>query len=368
MIHTSIFPGRYVQGAGAIDTLGEELARFGASGLVICDPFVAKEVLPEFREALSSAVSVTVETFGGECSEDEVERLSALRDTAGGDFVVGIGGGKTLDSAKAVAAGAGLPSAVVPTIASTDAPCSSLAIIYNADGSYKRDWFLHRNPNLVLVDTAIVARAPVRFLVSGMGDALSTWFEAESCRRAYAPNMTGHVGTDAAYAIARLCYDNLLEYGLAAKLSCEAGVVTEALEHIVEANTLLSGIGFESVGVASAHSVHNGLTALRGTHAFYHGEKVAFGVLSDLFLTDRPRAVIDEVYGFCESVGLPTTLAELGLAGVSDEELMLVARKACGPDEVIHNEPIPLDPRSVLAAMKLADAAGRERQRQSSKG
>jgi glycerol dehydrogenase len=272
-----------------------------------------------------------------------------------------MGGGKTIDTAKAVAGALKVPVAVAPTIASTDAPCSAESVIYTPDGRVKRYLFHTRNPDLVILDTHVVAQAPSRFLVSGMGDALATWFEAESCRQKYAPNVTGDLGSRTAYALARLCYDTLLEYGLTAKLSCEAHVVTPALEHIVEANTLLSGLGFESGGLAAAHAIHNGLTVLPQVHHCYHGEKVAIGVLASLFLTDKPSKLIDEVYGFCEEVGLPTTLADIGLAGVSDDDLMKVAAKATVKGETIHNEPMAVTAETVVAALKMADAEGRSR-------
>jgi len=138
-------------------------------------------------------------------------------------------------------------------------------------------------------------------------------------------------------------------------------VITPALERVVEANTLLSGLGFESGGLGAAHSIHNGLTALAGCHGRYHGEKVAFGVLASLFLTDKPLALIDEVFALCAGLGLPTTFADLGLAGVTDPELRLVAEKACAPEESIHNEPVEISPALVLAALKAADAEGRRR-------
>jgi glycerol dehydrogenase len=175
------------------------------------------------------------------------------------------------------------------------------------------------SPSAVLVDTRIITEAPVRFLVAGMGDALSTWFEAESCQKKFVGNMTltGDVGSMTAYALARLCYDSLLKYGLSARRACEAHVVTPALEHIIETNTLLSGLGFESCGLAGAHGFQIGFTALKVTHNYLHGEIVSFGTLASLFLTDKDKALIDEVYLFCESVGLATTLAEIGLPNVS---------------------------------------------------
>jgi len=137
--------------------------------------------------------------------------------------------------------------------------------------------------------------------------------------------------------------------------------VTPALERVVEANTLLSGLGFESGGLGAAHAIHNGLTELPGSHDAWHGEKVAVGVLASLFLTDKPREVIDQVFDFCLEVGLPTTLAEIGLEGVSDEDLMRVAERSCIEGETIHNEPMPVTPAMVAAALRAADAEGRRR-------
>lgn len=123
-----------------------------------------------------------------------------------------------------------------------------MAVIYINDGSFKRYEILPHNPDVVLVDTNIITQAPVRFLVAGMGDAFDTWFEAEDCRLKRGLNMTGRVGSMSAYALARLCHETLLEYGTFAKQACENHIVTPAFEHIVEANTLLSGHGFESRG------------------------------------------------------------------------------------------------------------------------
>ncbi|MFC5354113.1 glycerol dehydrogenase [Azospirillum himalayense] len=361
MITTAIFPARYVQGNGALDSLGEDLARLGKTVLAVTDSFVLKTLKGRLVETAAGRVEMNIQEFRGECSDEEIERLTGLARAMGADVVVGIGGGKALDTAKAVAHALDARTAIVPTLASTDAPCSALSVIYTPEGAFKRYLLLPRNPDLVLVDTGVVASAPVRFLVSGMGDALSTWFEAEDCRIKRGGNMTGRVGPMTAFALARLCYDTLLEYGVLAKSACEHGVVTPALERIVEANTLLSGLGFESGGLAAAHAVHNGLTALEETHHYWHGEKVAFGTLTLLILTDRPPAVLDEVYGFCKAVGLPTTLAEIGLGDVSDERLLLAAERACAEGETIHNEPHEITPQRVLAAMKAADAEGRRR-------
>ena len=125
-------------------------------------------------------------------------------------------------------------------------------------------------------------------------------------------------------------------------------------------------MGFESGGLAAAHAIHNGLTVLDQTHKFFHGEKVAIGTLASLFLTDKPKNTINEVFSFCESVGLPTTLSEIGLADVSDAELMKAAEAACAEGETIHNEPIPVSSEKVFSALKASDAYGKHRKKFSS--
>ncbi len=361
MISISLFPGRYVQGRGALSCLGEELARLGARHFLLCSPHAMEHLLPSLQTALGQAGAVHVERFGRECTDGEVARLLAAAQGFGAQAVTALGGGKALDTAKAVASRAGLPVAMVPTIASTDAPCSSVCVFYTPDGVFQRVELLPRNPELVLMDTDVIARAPGRFLASGMGDALATWFEAESCRISRGRNIAGAVGSMTVHALARLCYETVRDWGVSALTACSASVVTPALERIVEANTLLSGLGFESGGLGAAHSIHNGLTALPGVRGLFHGEKVAFGVLASLFLVDKPLPLVDEVYELCRSLHLPTTFAELGLDGITDPELRRVAEKACAPGESIHNEPAEIAPELVMSALKAADAEGRRR-------
>lgn len=354
-----ISPSRYVQGAGAIHELGTQVKIFGTKALAIGGSNgLAKVQAAVEQSCASSSISLKIEKFGGECSKPEIDRISAIVKQEGIDVIIGIGGGKALDTAKAVAHESKLPVVIVPTIAATDAPCSALAVIYTPEGIFDSYLVLPKNPDLVLVDTEIIAKAPVRLLVSGMGDALATWFEADACAKSFSPNLPGGYSTSAAIALARLCYDILIQYGLQAKLAVANGVATEALEKVVEANTLLSGLGFESSGLAAAHAVHNGLTVLAETHRYYHGEKVAFGALVEMVMENRSRAELEEVIHFCKEVGLPITLAEIGVTEITEEKIMRVAQATCVPSETVFNEPFPVTPETVSAAIWAANALG----------
>lgn len=360
MLNKILFPGKYIQGAGALAELPSLANLFGRRGVVLASPTAHDRILPQSGLDLG-AHALIVERFAGECCEQELSRVQRILRERNADVLVAMGGGKTIDTAKIAADRAGIPVIVVPTIASTDAPCSGCAVSYSEQGVFEAVHYQKTNPAAVLVDTEIIARAPVRFLVAGMGDALSTWFEARSCSSTRSANECGGLSTLTGLQVARLCYDTLLAHGAAARRDAERQAVTPAFEHIVEANTLLSGVGFESGGLASAHAIHNGFTALAETHAFYHGEKVALGVLIGLQLTQAPEEEVAAVFSFCEEVGLPTTLADIGLGKVDRGRLMLAAEKACAPGSSIHHEAGEMTAEKVLEAMLAADGVGGRR-------
>ena len=273
--------------------------------------------------------------------------------------IVGIGGGKTLDTAKAVAYYTQSPVIIVPTMASTDAPCSALSVIYTQKGEFSEYLFLKSNPDMVIMDTDIIKNAPSRLLVSGMGDALATYFEARATANSNSNSIAGGKATKTAIALAKLCYETLLEDGYKAKQAVENHVCTKAVENIIEANTLLSGVGFESGGLAAAHAIHNGLTAIEQTHKYFHGEKVAFGTLVQLVLENESMEEINKVLEFCESVGLPITLSDIGISEIKEEEIMNVAKLSCDVNETIHNMPFDVDCEQVYAAILAADSLGK---------
>ena len=356
----AVFPGKYIQGEGLIAGLPELISSFGRHGLILSSRSVKNNILPKYLQTFAGN-NILIEEFRGECCEIELKRVADIIVRNNIDVVVGMGGGKVIDTAKIVSDRAGLPVIIVPTIASTDAPCSGCAVIYSEEGVFESVYYQKMNPQVVLVDMQVITHSPARFLVSGMGDALATWFEARSCERTQSMNECGGYSTMTGLNLAKLCYDTLLLYGYAAKTANENNIITPALYRIVEANILLSGIGFESSGLASAHSIHNGLSAMEETHAFYHGEKVAFGVLAGLHLTDALPSEMDIVYSFCEKIGLPTTFDEIGLKNIDKSGLLKVATKACAAGEGIHHEAGTITPEKVMDAMIAADAMGKIR-------
>lgn len=351
-------PSRYIQGKGEIKNLCTYAENYGKKLFVLVSASGKKRVEPSISEGKNDS-QVIYEIFNGECCMTEIHRIMELCKESQSEVIVGIGGRKIHDTAKAVAYYMQKPVMIVPTIASTDAPCSALSVIYTDEGVFEKYLFLPASPNMVLVDTEIVSKAPERLLVAGMGDALATYFEARACRRSDALNCVGGKITLTAMALAKLCYDTLMDEGVNAMVAVREKVCTKAVEHIIEANTYLSGIGFESGGLAGAHAIHNGLTAVPETHKLYHGEKVAFGTLVQLVLEDADQEEIQDVLAFCEETGLPTTLEGLGMKEVNKDQIMEVARLACSPDDTLGNMPFEVTLEDVYAAILGADALGR---------
>ena len=353
-------PGKYIQGKGELSKLGEYISVYSNKAVLIIDGFIFDNYEEQIRQSCKiENLNIKYERFTGECSKVEIDRIINASNDMKDIVIVGIGGGKTLDTAKAVAYYTQSPVIIVPTMASTDAPCSALSVIYTQKGEFSEYLFLKSNPDMVIMDTDIIKNAPSRLLVSGMGDALATYFEARATANSNSNSIAGGKATKTAIALAKLCYETLLEDGYKAKQAVENHVCTKAVENIIEANTLLSGVGFESGGLAAAHAIHNGLTAIEQTHKYFHGEKVAFGTLVQLVLENESMEEINKVLEFCESVGLPITLSDIGISEIKEEEIMNVAKLSCDVNETIHNMPFEVDCEQVYAAILAADSLGK---------
>ncbi|GAA3579393.1 bifunctional L-1,2-propanediol dehydrogenase/glycerol dehydrogenase [Amycolatopsis ultiminotia] len=349
---TLISPGRYVQGRGAVHQLGEYLAQLGSTPLIVADDLVWGFLGHDVEDSLRKAdLPVHRAGFGGVPSENEVDRLAGVIREHGADVVLAVGGGSTIDAVKAAGFLAGTRWATFPTMASTDAPCSALSVIYTEDGGFSEYRFFPRNPDLVLVDSQVVANAPAQFLVAGVGDALATWLEARATAQSGARTMAGGLPTLTGTALAKLSWEVLWDNAIEAVDAVREHQVTPAVERVIEANTLLSGLGFESGGLAAAHAIHNGLTAVGATHGLTHGQKVNLGSLTQLVLEGAPSAEIREFVEFTTRLGLPTTLTEAGLRTDDPDTLRIVADAATAPAETIHSMPFEVRGEDVLAAL-----------------
>ena len=309
-------PQRYVQGPGAIDRLGAEIEIAGGGPVaVIIDP-VAREILG--KTIARQLPEARLLRFGGECAADEISALAEQAKEA--RLIVGVGGGKAIDTAKGVAVKRDRPVGIVPTIASNDSPTSHIAVIYSADHAVEGVWHMRANPFFVLVDTAIIAGAPRRFLAAGIGDAMSKPYELAGALAGGGLNFFGGAPTELTRAIVARAQEILLHDAPAAMA---AKTPDEPFERVVEATILLSGLAFESGGLSIAHAMVRGLSKRPELAQLLHGEMVVLGTLTQIAAGQGEAGELDRLCVFYRGIGLPTDFKRFGL--VEDGALREIA-------------------------------------------
>ena len=268
--------------------------------------------------------------FSGLCSYNEVSKLEKIIVDNNIDVVVGVGGGNALDAARAAGTNQGIYVIMAPTVAATDAACTSISMFYKEDGTGVDGFkYYHKNPDMVIVDSEIIAKAPIRYFISGMGDAIATYFEGRTCYERQVPTFSQGTIAKTGLALARLCYDNLMESGYLALQAAKKGVVTTQFEDCLESTVYLSGVGGEQTGVAAAHGFGNLFAAFPEAHDYWHGEKVAVGLVIQLVMENAPE--LEEVLEFCNMVGLPTMLTDIGFKDIEDAAARIAQKISANP-------------------------------------
>lgn len=354
-------PGKYIQGPGELDNLPKYTARFGEKVLAIIGG-TFYSVLAEKLTVMYPLSKIALERFDSkkkQATAAEIGRIAEKYRSGGFNTVVGIGGGKLIDIAKGVRHALKSALIIVPTSASSDAPTSALSVLYNEDGSHSHEVFYQTNPDIVLVDTSLVVQAPARLLAAGMGDALATYIEVRACMQADAPNFVegGCNRTITGIAIAKLTYDVILREGRKAKQAAEAKLCTKSFEDVVEANTLMSGLGFENNGSTGAHGFQVGFSILPQCKGLLHGELVAYGILCQLMLENADMQEIDTIITFLIDVGLPVTLSDMCIKDKIEENIRAVAASMVGGYHM-ECEPFMVTQGMIYDAILAADRMG----------
>lgn len=354
-------PGRYIQGPGEFMRLSIHTKMYGRRIFVIIDMYFFEEYTKKLECMYGEGFEFESYCYHTEITQKRIDEALFQAREFQTEVIVGIGGGKAIDMAKCVASELQVPLIVIPTSASTDAPTSAMAIIYNDRHEHEDVFYFLRNPDIVLVDSLIITVAPVRFRVSGMGDALATAYEARATiamdSNNYICQESGNYRrTRTAQIIAEECLRTILENGVMAKMANEMHIVTEALEAVIEANTLMSGLGFENVGCAAAHCICNGLSSIPGGDKALHGEKVAFGVICQMIAEHAPMRDVEEIMNFNLNVGLPVTLEDMGINS-TEENYRIIAGN---PNQTEwQREPFYINATIVADIVRCADEMGR---------
>ena len=349
-------PHRYIQGPGALSELATLVPLYGRRPFIVADVAVVNSLREQLANLLRPIVdSLEIAEFSGECSASQIDTMAAKADAANRDVIIAIGGGKAIDTAKGIRILRGGAIIVVPTVASNDAPTSRLAIVYTDDHVLKEVRLMPTNPDAVVVDTSIIARAPRRFFVAGIGDALSKKFEAEQCFNSGGMNFYKARPAGLAVSIADQCYQVIRRDALPSLAAVDRKEPDAAFENVVEATILLSGLGFESGGLSIAHSLTRGFSAIPSLNSSLHGEQVAFGLLAQLCLEQRSDDFLSDMVAFYKQVGLPLSLNSMGFSGNVRDGIRIIAQRSIAEAPYLRQFVGSVTEQSLVAALSRAD-------------
>lgn len=347
-------PAQVVRGSGVLATCGPRLAALGQSPLIVGGDRALAQIQPQIQ-TLWPTLGYPIPRPGSthpDCSEAVLARLTQQAQAQGADLIIAVGGGKALDTGKLLAHHLKLPIVTIPTSASTCAAWTALSNVYSDRGAFLYDVPLPKAPDLLILDYDLIATAPPRTLVAGIGDALAKWYEAS-----VSSGDSQETLIIAAVQQARVLRDLLFQQAPLALENPQSPVWCQVVDATVLLAGVIGGLGGAQCRTVAAHAVHNGLTHIDSHHATLHGEKVAYGILVQLRLEElvtgsqlaaTARQQLLQFYG---SLGLPCTLEDLGLGEVSLSQLQEAAIVACQPNSDIHHLPFPIDVNQVLGAM-----------------
>jgi glycerol dehydrogenase len=347
-----ISPGKVLRGDNILSQSGVELARFGDRPLVVSGDRTLARIESYLQPIIKEQLTTQQASYLPDCAESSLAQLREAVKQHQADFIIGVGGGKALDTAKLLAHQCQLPIVTIPTSAATCAGWTALSNVYSEAGAFQYDVALDRCPDLIIVDYGLIATAPKRTLVAGIGDAIAKWYEASVS--------SGHSNatmTIAAVQQARVLRDILLQKSASALTNPQGEDWREVVDATVLLAGVIGGIGGANCRTVAAHAVHNGLTHIPEAHDALHGEKVAYGILVQLRLEEMVQnnqlavSARKQLLEFYNSIGLPKTLEDLGLGDVTLSQLRHAATIACQPESDIHRLPFIVTSEQLVAAM-----------------
>ncbi|BAY88673.1 MULTISPECIES: iron-containing alcohol dehydrogenase family protein [unclassified Tolypothrix] len=352
LLTLAIAPAKVIRGSSILQTASAEIARLGSRPLIVA----GKQTLAITKESLQpileqQKLDIAAADYGADCCEASLQSLRKAAKAHKADLIIGVGGGKALDTAKLVAHQLQLPVVTIPTSAATCAAWSALSNVYSEDGAFLYDVALSRCPDLLILDYDLIQTAPQHTLVAGIGDAIAKWYEASvSSGHSQQTLIIGAVQQ------ARVLRDILLQKSVAALQAPGS----EDWQAVVDASVLMAGVvgglGGAQCRTVAAHAVHNGLTHIAG-HSSIHGEKVAYGILVQLRLEEMVQGnqlaatSRQQLVKFYAEIGLPQKLSDLGLGNITLAELQTAAEIALNPNSDIHRLPFKVALEQLMAAM-----------------
>lgn len=339
-----VFPARVLRGAGVIHQLGEICRELGQRALLIGGHQALKAVEPQVRTQLADAEVALVgcEWFGGETSLTQIARLGELTMALRADVIIATGGGKSLDTCKAVGAECNIPVITLPTIAATCSAVTPLSIRYDDNGNFHDIFPLHQAPAAVIIDSELLALAPLRWLAAGLGDTLAKWYEFREVSQRH-PALDANARSSLAHS--HICYEIIAAHGPKAVEAVRKNLPDHHLDQVLDVIFTFAGLtSLMSNGAhaAAAHAIYEGFTFCDKTREFGHGLLVGYGNLCLLALENRSDEELLHEMDLAHKCGVPLSLKEI--AGLTEEELEVIVRESVqAPDMENMAEPVTVE-------------------------
>ena len=354
MIDVFLAPKQYIQRDGILAEAGTYLEPFGKRPLVLSDELVFSIARPTLEDALRTAgMEPTFELFGEEPSFYESSRLEPIAKEKNADFIVGMGGGRPIDTARLLADRLNLPLVNLPTSAATCASASAAAVVY--DKGIRETTIDGKAAELVLVDSGIISKAPTRLLAAGMADAVTKWYEGRYC---YVQMEGIDTAVQTAMNLSIQVKETVLSIGMQAYRDVGAGKNSNVVEAIIDCNILLPGvisaIGGSKFRIAVPHALLYGMTVIPGIHENLHGEMVAFGIIAQLCM-EKDEKELETILPFFSALELPLTMKALGLPSVNDPLFQEGLKRTCAKGSSVHNMPFTVTEKMLQEAILEAD-------------
>lgn len=331
-------PQEYECSAGVLDALSERVKERGIEKVVIVHGTTSWKVAQTYLSAfLESEIEIELCAFNGECTYEEVERIAQLAVKVEADAIIGVGGGKLLDTVKySVDKIQGVHSVLIPTLASNCAPWTPLSVMYSADGVCLGYDFHKEQVGLLLIEPKLVLDSPVNYFIAGVADTLAKWYESDLILSQ--PEHQTNAFLMMARSAALHCRDNIVQHGQQAVADIQSQNLTPAfiqvVETIISISGLVGGLGDAYARTTVGHAVHDKLTVFPETHDYLHGEKVAYGVLVQLAVENK-WSEIDQLFTFYNGLNLPKSLADLKLSGLTADQVEQFAGEVVQDDAVV---------------------------------
>jgi glycerol-1-phosphate dehydrogenase [NAD(P)+] len=312
-------PREVIIGNGSLSLINDVCKNLGfeKNAITVADPItikvagqeVAKLLQEDGMEVNCHIVSSSTATMDDvKASEQEIEKLNP-------QVVLGVGGGTIIDIAKLSSARRGIPFLSVPTTASHDGITSPFASIKGLNRPYS---IKAQAPMAVIMDTAVIIRAPYRFMASGCADVISKltstrdWHLAHLKRQEYYAQYSAN--------LALMSAQHIVENAALIKPGSEDGLRV-LLEALVSCGVAMCISGTSKPCSGSEHLFSHALDLIAPNEAL-HGEQCGLGTIMMAKLHGIEWETIRETL---KKVGAPVTAKE---AGIQEENIIKALLKA----------------------------------------